>query len=75
MDNKNSAIGSRWEDFEKQAFTDEEIKESDLRLKRAFELLDGELKKYNIPNKPSKDGVARIDGMTVDEYFEKVGLW
>lgn len=20
-------------------------------------------------------GVARIDGMTVDEYFEKVGLW
>lgn len=42
---------------------------------KALELLDVALKKYNIPNKPSKDGVARIDGMTVDEYFEKVGLW
>lgn len=45
------------------------------KSKKALELLDKELKKYNIPNKPSKDGVARIDGMTVDEYFEKVGLW
>lgn len=71
----NSSIGSSWDDFEKEAFTDKEIKESDLRLKRAFELLDEELKKYNIPNKKSKDGVARIDGLTVDEYFEKVGLW
>lgn len=42
---------------------------------KALELLDVALKKYNIPNKPSKDGVARIYGMTVDEYFEKVGLW
>lgn len=42
---------------------------------KALELLDEEFKKYNIPNKPSKDGVAKIDGMTVDEYFEKVGLW
>lgn len=71
----NSSIGSSWDDFEKEAFADEEIKESDLSVKKALELLDKELKKYNIPNKPSKDGVARIDGMTVDEYFEKVGLW
>lgn len=42
---------------------------------KALELLDVALKRYNIPNKPSKDGVARIDCMTVDEYFEKVGLW
>jgi hypothetical protein len=42
---------------------------------KALELLDVALKKYNIPNKPSKDGVARIDGLTVDEYFKKVGLW
>lgn len=75
MDNKNSSIGSSWDDFEKEAFTDEEIKESDLRVKKALELLDEELKKYNIPNKPSKDGVARIDGMTVDEYFKKVGIF
>lgn len=71
----NSSIGSSWDDFEKEAFAYEEIKESDLSVKKALELLDKELKKYNIPNKPSKDGVARIDGMTVDEYFEKVGLW
>lgn len=44
MDNKNSAIGSRWEDFEKQAFTDEEIKESDLRVKKHLNCLMRNLK-------------------------------
>lgn len=61
--------------MKKKRLQTKEIKESDLRVKKALELLDEELKKYNIPNKPSKDGVARIDGLTVDEYFEKVGLW
>ena len=34
MDNKNSSIGSSWDDFEKEAFTDEEIKASNERVKQ-----------------------------------------
>jgi hypothetical protein len=49
-------------------FTDEEI-EKDLKL---LEKIFDEL---NIPNKPSPDGVARINGMTVDEYFKKNPLF
>lgn len=52
-----------------------EIARQEGAKEKALELLDVALKKYNIPNKKSKDGVARIDGLTVDEYFEKVGLW
>nr|DAI87611.1 MAG TPA: hypothetical protein [Caudoviricetes sp.] len=49
-------------------FTDEEI-EKDLKL---LEKIFDEL---NIPNKPSPDGVARINGMTVEEYFKNHDLW
>ena len=31
--------------------------------------------KYNIPNKKSEDGIARIDGLVVDEYFDKIDLF
>ena len=49
-------------------FTDEEI-EKDLKL---LEKIFDEL---NIPNKPSPDGISRIDGMTVEEYFKNHDLW
>lgn len=49
-------------------FTDEEI-EKDLKL---LEKIFDEL---NIPNKLSPDGISRIDGMTVDEYFKKNPLF
>lgn len=52
-----------------------EIARQEGAKEKALELLDVALKKYNIPNKKSKDGVSRIDGLTVDEYFKKVGLW
>lgn len=52
-----------------------EIARQEGAKEKALELLDVALKKYNIPNKKSKDGVARIDGLTVDEYFKKVGIF
>lgn len=33
------------------------------------------LEEYNIPNKLSPDGISRIDGMTVEEYFKNHDLW
>lgn len=42
---------------------------------KALKILDKLLDKYNIPNKKSIDGITRIDGLTVDEYFEKVGIF
>lgn len=32
--NKNSAIGTSWDEFEKEIFTPEEIAETDLRVRR-----------------------------------------
>lgn len=49
-------------------FTDEEIEKGLKLLEKIFDEL-------NIPNKPSPDGVARINGMTVDEYFKTYDLW
>lgn len=43
--------------------------------KKALKLLDELLDKYNIPNKKSEDGIARIDGLVVDEYFDKIDLF
>lgn len=43
---------------------------TDKEIEKAFELLDELLEKYNIPNKKSEDGIARIDGLTVEEYFK-----
>lgn len=43
--------------------------------KKALKLLDELLDKYNIPNKKSEDGIARIDGLIVDEYFDKIDLF
>nr|DAQ19488.1 MAG TPA: hypothetical protein [Caudoviricetes sp.] len=48
---------------------------SEYEYKKAFELLDELLDEYNIPNKKSEDGIARIDGLTVEEYFDKIGLF
>ena len=42
--------------------------------KKALKLLDELLDKYNIPNKKSEDGIARIDGLIVDEYFDKIDI-
>lgn len=49
-------------------FTDEE-------MKKCFQILDELLEGYNIPNKLSPDGISRIDGMTVEEYFKKNPLF
>jgi hypothetical protein len=49
-------------------FTDEE-------MKKCFQILDELLEEYNIPNKLSPDGISRIDGMTVEEYFKNHDLW
>lgn len=43
---------------------------TDKETEKAFELLDELLEEYNIPNKKSEDGIARIDGLTVEEYFK-----
>ncbi len=43
-------------------------------LQRALQILDQLLEEYNIPNKISEDGVARINGMPVDEYMNKIGI-
>lgn len=43
---------------------------TDKEIEKAFELLDELLEKYNVPNKKSEDGIARIDGLTVEEYFK-----
>lgn len=43
--------------------------------KKALELLDELLDEYNIPNKKSEDGITRIDGLTVEEYFNQIGLF
>lgn len=48
---------------------------SEYEYKKAFELLDELLDEYNIPNKKSEDGITRIDGLTVEEYFDKIGLF
>ena len=48
---------------------------SEYEYKKAFELLDELLDEYNIQNKKSEDGIARIDGLTVEEYFDKIGLF
>lgn len=49
-------------------FTDEE-------MKKCFQILDELLEEYNIPNKLSPDGISRIDGKTVEEYFKKNPLF
>ena len=49
-------------------FTDEEIEKGLKLLEKIFDEL-------NIPNKPSPDGITRIDGMTVEEYFKKNPLF
>lgn len=43
--------------------------------KKALELLNKLLNEYNIPNEKSKDGITRIDGLTVEEYFNQIGLF
>lgn len=43
---------------------------TDKETEKAFELLDELLEEYNISNKKSEDGIARIDGLTVEEYFK-----
>lgn len=43
--------------------------------KKALELLNELLNEYNIPNEKSKDGITRIDGLTVEEYFNQIGLF
>lgn len=43
---------------------------TDKEAEKAFELLDELLEEYNIPNKKSEDGIARIDGLTIEEYFK-----
>lgn len=43
---------------------------TDKETEKAFELLDELLEEYNIPNKKSEDGIARIDGLTVEQYFK-----
>lgn len=48
---------------------------NEYEYKKALELLDELLDEYNIPNKKSKDGITRIDGLTVTEYFDKIGLF
>ena len=48
---------------------------TDKETEKAFELLDELLEEYNIPNKKSEDGIARIDGLTVEEYFKTNSLF
>lgn len=43
--------------------------------KKALELLNELLNEYNIPNEKSKDGITIIDGLTVEEYFNQIGLF
>lgn len=43
---------------------------TDKETEKAFELLDELLEEYNIPNKKSEDGIAKIDGLTVEKYFK-----
>ena len=43
---------------------------TDKETEKAFELLDELLEEYNIPNKKSEDGIARIDCLTVEESFK-----
>lgn len=44
-------------------------------IQKALELLNKLLNEYNIPNEKSKDGITRIDGLTVEEYFNQIGLF
>lgn len=41
----------------------------------ALKILDQLLKKYDIPNEKATDGIAKIDGLTVEEYFKKIGIF
>lgn len=50
-------------------------KYSDDEKEKCFQILDELLEEYNIPNKLSSDGISRIDGMTVEEYFKKNPLF
>ena len=43
---------------------------TDKETEKAFELLDELLEEYNIPNKKSEDGITRVDGLTVEQYFK-----
>lgn len=43
---------------------------TDKETEKAFKLLDELLEEYNIPNKKSEDGITRVDGLTVEEYFK-----
>lgn len=43
---------------------------TDKETEKAFKLLDELLEEYNIPNKKSEDGIAKIDGLTIEEYFK-----
>lgn len=42
---------------------------------RAFQILDELFKKYDIKSYPSEDGIARINGIPVDEYFKKHSIF
>ena len=53
----------------------ENIKENRFTNKSVLKILDELLDKYDIPNKLSQDGIPKIDGMSVDEYFDKIGLF
>lgn len=51
------------------------MKYKEIDYNKAFKILDELLNKYDIPNKLSQDGITKIDGMSVDEYFDKIGLF
>lgn len=51
------------------------MKYKEIDYNKAFKILDELLNKYDIPNKLSQDGITKIDGMSIDEYFDKVGLF
>lgn len=51
------------------------MKYKEIDYNKAFKILDELLDKYDIPNKLSQDGITKIDGMSVDEYFDKIGLF
>lgn len=44
------------------------------KLQEALKILDNLLEEYHIPNEKAEDGIAMINGMTVDEYFDKIGI-
>lgn len=45
------------------------------KYETALKILDQLLKKYDIPNKKAKDGITKIDGLTIEEYFKKIGIF